>query len=137
MARAIGITDAVTSCDCCGKSGLRRTVAMELDGGELVHYGTTCASRNTGKPPAVIASEVRQADAARLTAARLEWRQHPAYQAERARFLERDQHARETGARMVGRDAMEFVQAAGDAADEACRALVARHGVPFWAVRNG
>lgn len=137
MARALGITDAVTSCDCCGKAGLVRTVCMELDGGELVHYGTTCASRNTGKPRAVIAAEVRQAEAARLTAARQEWRQHPAYQAERARFLERDQHARETGRRMVGVAAMEFVQAACDAADNECRALTARHGVPYWAVRNG
>lgn len=137
MARALGITDAVTSCDCCGKSGLRRTVCMELDGGELVHYGTTCASRNTGKPRAVIAAEVRQAEAARLTAARQEWRQHPAFLAERARYAERDQHARETGQRMSGRAAMEFVQAVGNAADNECRALTARHGVPYWAVRNG
>lgn len=137
MARALGITDAVTTCDCCGKSGLVRTVCMELDGGALVHYGTTCASRNTGKPRAVIASEVRQAEAARLTAAREAWRQHPAFGAERARFAERDRLAAATGARMLGRAAMEFVQAACDAADAACRVLAAAHGVAYWAIRNG
>ena len=136
MARALGITDAVTTCDCCGKSGLKRTVCMELDGGDLVHYGTTCATRNTGKPRAVIASEVRQAEAQRLTAARTEWRAHPAHAAERARFLERDQHAKATGVRMFGPVAMEFVEAAVSAADEACRAVALRHGVAYWAIRN-
>jgi hypothetical protein len=45
----LGLTDEVTSCDCCGKSDLQRTVAFETDGGETVYYGTTCATRHTGK----------------------------------------------------------------------------------------
>lgn len=41
----LGIVDDVTTCDCCGKTRLARTVAMEKEDGEVVHYGTTCAAR--------------------------------------------------------------------------------------------
>lgn len=47
--RYLGMTDEVTACDCCGKSDLQRTVAFETEDGEVVHYGTTCAARHTGK----------------------------------------------------------------------------------------
>ena len=45
MARILGITDAITTCDCCGKSNLKRTVGIELSNGEQVHYGVDCASK--------------------------------------------------------------------------------------------
>ena len=45
MARILGITDAITTCDCCGKSNLKRTVGIELESGEQVHYGVDCASK--------------------------------------------------------------------------------------------
>lgn len=38
------IVDDVNSCDCCGKTGLIRTVAIEdLESGEVKYFGTTCA----------------------------------------------------------------------------------------------
>lgn len=46
-----GITDDVTTCECCGRRGLRRTVALmplAADGaedGEVTYYGTSCAAR--------------------------------------------------------------------------------------------
>lgn len=43
----LGINDSITSCDCCGKSNLAKTVALEFDG-EIRHYGTTCAGRAIG-----------------------------------------------------------------------------------------
>jgi hypothetical protein len=43
--KLLGIVDEVTTCDCCGKTRLARTVAMEREDGEVVHYGTTCAAR--------------------------------------------------------------------------------------------
>ena len=43
--KLLGITDEVTTCDCCGKPNLARTVAMENEAGDIVHYGTTCAAR--------------------------------------------------------------------------------------------
>lgn len=42
----LGITDEITDCGCCGKSGLKRTVAISLDGeSEPVYFGSDCASR--------------------------------------------------------------------------------------------
>lgn len=41
--KIVGITDEVTHCDCCGRSGLKRTVKLATDSGAVVHYGTTCA----------------------------------------------------------------------------------------------
>ena len=39
-----GITDSVTTCDCCGRTHLKRTVAIETEDGEILHYGTSCAA---------------------------------------------------------------------------------------------
>lgn len=40
----LAIVDDVTSCDCCGKTGLARTVAIEdLETGIVKYFGTTCA----------------------------------------------------------------------------------------------
>lgn len=45
MAQVLGITDERTSCDCCGKSDLKRTVALQFGDADPVFYGTTCAAR--------------------------------------------------------------------------------------------
>ena len=42
--KVLGVTDSVVTCDCCGKSPLRRTVELQHDDGDIVHYGTTCAA---------------------------------------------------------------------------------------------
>lgn len=45
-----GITDERSTCDCCGKSGLKRVVVLlDLDTCDFVFFGTTCAARNTGR----------------------------------------------------------------------------------------
>ena len=42
----LGTTDERTSCDCCGKSNLKSTVALDdSDNGETVFFGVTCAAR--------------------------------------------------------------------------------------------
>ncbi len=50
--RVQGITDDVTTCECCGRAGLKRTVRLvelDADGNDMdaVHYGTDCAARAT------------------------------------------------------------------------------------------
>ena len=131
MSKALGTTDEVTTCDCCGKSGLKLTVAVQLDCGEVVHYGTTCAARNTGKTQKQITSEIKVESTRRVAAARAEWKRNPANIAEQVRFAER------TRANVaLGRASMEFVQDAADASDAACRELAARHGVTVWEVRG-
>jgi hypothetical protein len=42
--KLLGYTEEVTVCDCCGKSNLACTVALETEIGEIVHYGRTCAA---------------------------------------------------------------------------------------------
>lgn len=55
---ALYITDEVNTCDCCGRTGLKATVAMKLSDGSILHYGRTCAARNSGKSSKQIRQEV-------------------------------------------------------------------------------
>jgi len=43
----LGTDDGVHICDCCGKSNLKSTVLVDVDG-VLFHYGSTCATKHTG-----------------------------------------------------------------------------------------
>jgi hypothetical protein len=49
--KVLGITDTNTTCDCCGRRGLKRTVALDrLDAdenttGDVVYFGTDCAAK--------------------------------------------------------------------------------------------
>lgn len=56
---AICLDDSVTTCDCCGRANLKATVLMQSDLGELVHFGRTCAARNSGKTSQQITKEIR------------------------------------------------------------------------------
>ena len=47
MKRIIGYTDSITECECCGKTELKGTYCIELDGIEL-YYGSTCAFKAHG-----------------------------------------------------------------------------------------
>ena len=46
--KILGITDSRNTCDNCGRTNLKRTVAIELDTGDVVYYGTECATRKRG-----------------------------------------------------------------------------------------
>jgi hypothetical protein len=122
----------VNACDCCGKVNLKFTVVVELDDGQVVHYGQVCAGRNTGKDRRTQTSEARAFHLEQVNAARGEFVAGDAYRAERARFAER------AAARMLpGLEAAEFVRDAADAADTAARAIAAKYrGVSFWDVRG-
>lgn len=124
MPRALGTTDAVTTCECCGKSGLKLTVVMELDGGDIVHYGTTCASRNTGKTSKQINSEIRAEYDRKRAAASQEYRACAEYLAYRTRMAERDRLPW-NDPRRLGRAAAEFVRSES-LADDRARATIAR-----------
>ena len=68
-----GITDERDTCDCCGKSGLKRTVALADadDGGEVVFFGTTCAARAMKIPAADVRKGARAAQRAKDKAAQM------------------------------------------------------------------
>lgn len=42
--KILGINDDVTTCECCGRAGLKKTVVLEIDEA-VVHYGCDCAAR--------------------------------------------------------------------------------------------
>jgi hypothetical protein len=43
--KILAITDETTTCECCGKTNLKRVVVIEQDNGAIVRYGTDCASK--------------------------------------------------------------------------------------------
>lgn len=64
----LGTTDERTTCECCGKSDLKHTVAIrDLDSGEDRFFGTSCAARALK----VQVAEVRKGTAAADKAARV------------------------------------------------------------------
>lgn len=79
MPRALYIDDTVDTCDCCGKTDLKKTVAISLDDGAIVHYGTTCAARNIGKDQRQIKQEITEHRQSIRNQAGYELRQTDAY----------------------------------------------------------
>ncbi len=69
--RFLGNTDEITTCDCCGKSNLKSTVAIE-NNGDVLHFGTTCAARALATDAASVRKAARAADVRNARAAELE-----------------------------------------------------------------
>jgi hypothetical protein len=42
--KILGINDEVTTCECCGKTNLKKTVVLSMNGEGEVHYGVNCAA---------------------------------------------------------------------------------------------
>ena len=122
MSKALGTDDSITSCDCCGRTNLKFTVTIELDNGEIAHYGQICASRNTGKEQGTITKEINEQKAKNISAAKAEWNSHPANIAERAKYAERPKN-------LFGKAAKEFVISAVNIADEVRNELALKHKV--------
>jgi hypothetical protein len=122
MAVALGTTDEITVCDCCGKVDLKLTVIMRLDDGQIVNYGTTCAGRNTGKTKQQIRDESRAHAEASLAAAQAEFKASPEAAAERLAFDTRPRG-------LIGMAAAEWVAPASAAADDARKRICAKHGI--------
>lgn len=47
--RVVGVSDDVTTCECCGRFGLKRTVALMDRDGAVRHFGSQCAARALGR----------------------------------------------------------------------------------------
>ena len=58
--KALYLDDTITTCDCCGRTDLKATVAMQLNDGGILHYGRTCAARNSGKTSQQLTKEMRR-----------------------------------------------------------------------------
>lgn len=69
--RYLGITDERDACDCCGRTNLKRTVVLDIDG-EVVYFGTTCAARALKVPAAEVRKGAKRAQDEKDAAARAE-----------------------------------------------------------------
>jgi hypothetical protein len=66
--KVLGISDEVTTCECCGRTNLKKTVALD-NGNGVVRYGTECAARAMGRGKADVEKEVKAVQAASAAAA--------------------------------------------------------------------
>lgn len=62
MAKILGITEDRTECDCCGKTDLKRTVAIEHEDGRIGYYGTSCAAKILKWDAATVTKTARTAE---------------------------------------------------------------------------
>jgi hypothetical protein len=65
MHKIIGTDDSVNACECCGKSNLKFTFAVEVDG-EVLHYGSTCVTKWTGRTFIQAKNEIAAREAAEV-----------------------------------------------------------------------
>jgi len=49
--KLLGITDSITTCDCCGKTNLKKTFVCQNDNGNINYYGCDCYARLMGIKP--------------------------------------------------------------------------------------
>ena len=68
MFKILGTDDSVNSCECCGKSNLKFTVIVEIDG-EIKHFGSTCATYHTGLTATEIKNSIKAESDGRKEAA--------------------------------------------------------------------
>lgn len=68
----LGTDDEHDSCDCCGKTGLKSTVALLTTDGDEVFYGVTCAARALGVANKVVKASAKSAQKIRDEAAAAE-----------------------------------------------------------------
>lgn len=87
MFKIFGIDDAVNTCDCCGKTGLKSTVMVDVDG-EVLHYGSVCATRHTGLTDREIKNAIQKDEDGRKVAAAKKYESAPEYAALSAKMRE-------------------------------------------------
>jgi hypothetical protein len=68
--RLVGVTDERDSCDCCGRTNLKRVVVLH-DGDDHVFFGSHCAARLLGKPVGDVDHEANAAQRRREQAERM------------------------------------------------------------------
>ncbi|MGC0155724.1 hypothetical protein ACPRNU_24960 [Chromobacterium vaccinii] len=73
MFTILGYEEAVNSCDCCGKSELKGTFAVQRENGDILYFGSVCVTRHTGKPAKQVRAEACAAVEERIRMATAEY----------------------------------------------------------------
>lgn len=48
-AKLLGVNSDTSTCECCGKSNLKRVAVIQLEDGRIVRYGRDCAAKKLNK----------------------------------------------------------------------------------------
>ena len=123
----LAIVDDVNTCDCCGKSNLKSTVAMRAEHGEVVYFGSVCATRHSGREAKVIRAEANAIQATKCYEARQEFYAS----AERIALDAIREEARMAG--LLGVPFKNFCAAESVAADEKRGLIAAKFGLSHYA----
>jgi hypothetical protein len=83
MYKVLGTNDETTTCECCGRTDLKKTVVLS-NGDHEVRYGTECAARLLKVSKNDVAKSVRAADRERVQSeiresARRDWEESQRY----------------------------------------------------------
>jgi hypothetical protein len=124
--KALYITDEIDTCDCCGRTDLKATVAMQLSDGGILHYGRTCAARNSGKDQRQIKQEIADNKQARIDAAFDELRETPAMQAWYGKRIEL--YAKYKG-RLSSAEWARMIAPEADAVEQVKQQIAQKHGI--------
>ena len=127
--KTLAIVDDVNTCDCCGKTGLKSTVVMQGDDGEIKYFGSVCATRHSGRDIKIIKDEVRQIESEKLNAAKKELMESTEYQACQMKIAE----AHRTGIK-PGSGFHAFVKNAMEAADRRQQEICTKYGVTSFVI---
>lgn len=120
----LGIEEAITTCDCCGKSNLKRTVAVSVNG-DIRHYGCVCATRHTGKTSKQINSDIKARHQASVKAAKAEF--YPIFDKFSPVLEAKRNEARSLG--LSGAKFAEYCRAESDEIRAIQLGIAAKHGV--------
>ncbi len=126
MFKILGTDDAVNTCDCCGKTNLKATVIVEVNG-EVLHYGSVCATRHTKLTAKEIKHAVKAADDGRKLAAKKEYQASPEYIALQVCIAQ----AHRNGVK-PGREFSEITRDASAADNDARRRIAAKFNLEPW-----
>ena len=124
----LGTDDSVTTCDCCGKSNLKSTIIVSVDG-EVMHYGSTCATRHTGMRHPEIARALQTVEANKIAAARAEFMKSTEYLQYTAKL-----HQAHRAKIQAGKAFMEYCSVECDAAESKQREIAAAHGLQAYQI---
>lgn len=116
--RLLGIVDYINTCECCGRTDLKCTVAFDTDDG-IVYYGRICATIAYKKNSKQIKTELNEIKEQAYQEANALW------QPDIARIEYRDLLARlNDGPRMSFTERMEIVRPVSDRADRRKKEII-------------
>lgn len=122
MFRVLGTDDSVNSCECCGKSNLKYTVIVE-NNGEVLHYGSVCATRHTGYTDKEIKNTIKDELSARKERAKREYQATQEYLLSEAKIKQAHQ------LKLSPLDFRKFCKEVTDKADEKYKEIYAKHNL--------